>query len=93
MQLRLTPLLWSLLALISVTVGTIPRLAAADPDFERVIAPLLAARCLECHTGSQAKGSLDLSTLAGTVKGGESGAAILSGKPDDSVLWKRVRDD
>src|SRR5258708_4522469 len=41
-----------------------PARAAAGPaqvDFDRDIAPLLARRCLDCHSGSHPKGRLDLS--------------------------------
>lgn len=64
---------------------------AANPvDFDRAIAPILAGRCLECHSGAAAKGKLDLSAQKGFAKGGESGPAVAPGKPDDSLLWQRV---
>ncbi|QDU27773.1 Planctomycete cytochrome C [Anatilimnocola aggregata] len=66
-------------------------LSAADaPDFDRQIAPLLAGRCLDCHSGSESKGGLDLSTLQGATKGGESGPAIVPRKFSESQLWQRV---
>ena len=67
-------------------------LAAADvaPDFDRQIAPLLAGRCLDCHSGSEPKGKLDLSTAAGALRGGETGAAVVAGKAGESQLWDRV---
>jgi hypothetical protein len=79
------------MAMLVVLTGF--RLDAAVPDFERTVAPLLAARCLECHSGDDPKGGFDLSTQTGTAKGGESGVAILAGKAEDSALWQRVRDD
>jgi hypothetical protein len=69
------------------------RLDAAEPDFERTIAPLLAAKCLECHSGKDSKGGFDLSTEAGTAKGGDSGVVIVAGNAGESALWQRVRDD
>src|SRR6185436_2490637 len=50
----------------------------------------LAGRCLECHSGAEAKGKLDLSAGAKAVAGGESGAAIETGKPDASNLWQWI---
>ncbi|MHB8973981.1 MAG: DUF1553 domain-containing protein [Pirellulaceae bacterium] len=59
-------------------------------SFDRDVAPLLARRCLDCHNATTKKGGLDLSRAAGALAGGESGLAILPGKPDDSLLWERI---
>jgi len=56
----------------------------APPDFDRDVLPVLAGRCLECHSGDEAKGKLDLSTRKGAR------AALEPGKPGDSALWARV---
>jgi hypothetical protein len=64
----------------------------AAPDFERDIAPLIAKRCLECHNARDVRGGLDLTTQAGATKGGDSGAAFVAGKPDESQLLRRVTD-
>lgn len=64
--------------------------AAAVPDFERDVAPLIAKRCLECHNGRDAKGGLNLTSRAGLQAGGESGPALKAGDPDASVLMERV---
>ncbi|MFQ5732046.1 MAG: DUF1549 domain-containing protein, partial [Planctomycetaceae bacterium] len=74
----------------SVATGTTRETPASR--FDRSIAPLLGQRCLDCHSGSEPKGGLDLTRKATTLKGGESGAAVVPGKPDRSLLWKRVRD-
>src|SRR5687767_1609895 len=60
------------------------------PDFDRAVAPILANRCLPCHSGSTTRGGLDLSRLAGARAGGDSGKVLVPGKPDDSPLWQRV---
>lgn len=67
--------------------------ATASPDFAKDIAPLLAGKCLECHSGNAPEGGLDLSSKTGLFKGGESGSAILVNQPSDSLLWQRVSDD
>ncbi len=61
--------------------------------FERRIRPLLAAHCYECHShkADKVKGELHLDTRAGVRQGGESGPAIVPGKPDESLLIKAVR--
>jgi hypothetical protein len=78
----------------------LPSLAAAvapppdtGPDFDRVIAPLLARRCLDCHAGPSVKGKLDLASRRTTFAGGKSGPALVPGNPDQSYLWERVRDE
>ena len=61
--------------------------------FDETIAPILARRCLDCHSGAEPKGKLDLSKHAAAVRGGKSGPAIVAGKPDESVAWARVESD
>ena len=65
--------------------------AAGDaPDFDRDIAPILASRCLDCHSSAEKKGGLNLSQVDSATAGGDSGAAIVAGKPDESYLWQRI---
>ena len=59
--------------------------------FEQRIAPILVRNCVPCHNGSQSEGQLDLTTAKTAMKGGESGPAIVAGKPDESYLIERVR--
>ncbi|MES1213842.1 MAG: DUF1549 domain-containing protein, partial [Singulisphaera sp.] len=65
----------------------------AAQHFDNAIAPLLARRCLDCHNATDLKGGLDLSTAAATQKGGDSGAVIAAGSPDESPLWNRIEAD
>jgi hypothetical protein len=95
---------WITLALLAST----PALAADPPaqsvgpqspavdaaaQFDRVIAPLLAERCLGCHNASERKGKLDLSAMVPARAGGEHGPVIVPGNPDESLLWQRVDGD
>ena len=64
--------------------------AGDPPDFEREIAPILVTHCLDCHQPNKRSGELDLSTLAGLLKGGEQGRAIVPDKPADSLLLARL---
>ncbi|GAB4155740.1 MAG: DUF1553 domain-containing protein [Planctomycetaceae bacterium] len=67
-------------------------LFAANPgdkqpvDFQKEIAPLLEKHCLSCHAGKNAKGQLDLSRREKLLQGGDSGPAIVPGKPANSPL-------
>ncbi len=52
---------------------------------------VLEAHCVKCHGGEKTKGGLDLVTRAALLRGGESGAAVVPGKPDASLLIRQVR--
>ena len=70
-----------------------PAALAADtlaPSFAKDVRPLLEAKCVRCHGGKVKKADLDLSTPAAVLKGGESGPAVVPGKPDKSPLYERV---
>src|SRR5581483_11308223 len=70
---------------------------AAEPDrtprFEPDVLPILNAHCLQCHGGVHQKHGLDLRTLPAVLKGGESGPAVVPGKPEESLLWKKLSTD
>jgi Protein of unknown function (DUF1553)/Protein of unknown function (DUF1549)/Concanavalin A-like lectin/glucanases superfamily/Planctomycete cytochrome C len=63
---------------------------AADPDFDRQIAPILASRCLDCHNGAEKKGGLDLNQVKTAEAGGDSGKVLSPGKLSESLLWERI---
>jgi cytochrome c553 len=58
--------------------------------FARHVAPLFEHRCLKCHAGEKPKGGLDLTTQASLAAGGESGAAVVPGDPEQSLLYRLV---
>jgi len=64
---------------------------AQAPDFNREIAPLLSANCVECHRTDKMKGDLLLDTRANALKGGEGGASLVPGDPAKSLLLERVK--
>ena len=59
--------------------------------FEEKIRPLLINRCYECHSEKKQKGGLRLDSHAAWQKGGDSGAVIVPGNPETSLLIKAVR--
>ncbi|MBS0208979.1 MAG: DUF1553 domain-containing protein [Planctomycetes bacterium] len=73
---------------VSLAVSSVAH--AASVDFQKQIAPLLTEHCVACHNRSQLKGGLDLSTGATVLKGGQSGAALVPGKPRESYLLDMV---
>lgn len=58
--------------------------------FEHGIQPVLDARCVGCHNEAKTKGGLLMSTVAGLMKGGESGALWDTANPDVSLMLKRL---
>jgi len=61
--------------------------------FEKRVRPLLAAHCYSCHSAdaTMLKGGLRLDSRAGTLAGGDSGAAVIPGKSEDSLLVDAVQ--
>ena len=66
---------------------------ADDALFTQRVAPILEQHCVSCHHGAKPKGGLDLATAKGAATGGESGAAIVAGKPDESLLVEYISGD
>lgn len=69
--------------------------ASATPeleDFEKNIRPILVEHCYECHsaTSSKLKGGLRVDDRESLLKGGDTGPAIVPGKPESSLLLKAI---
>ncbi len=64
---------------------------AAIAHFESTVRPLLIDRCQRCHNADEAKSGLRVDSLAALVEGGDSGPAVVPGKPDESLLIEAVR--
>ena len=58
--------------------------------FENKIRPLLAAECYECHGEDKAKGGLRLDHIDLILEGGDTGPALVPGKPEESLLIEAV---
>ena len=52
------------------------------------IAELLENKCTGCHGSALAEKRLSLESVAGMLKGGKSGPAIVRGKADESLMFK-----
>ncbi len=84
MLFRPITLLAALLAL------ALPALSAERIDFDRQIHPILAERCVVCHSQEKRSGGLSLATLRDTLDGGRSGATLKPGSSAASLLIQRV---
>lgn len=84
------------LNLIAVLCIVSTQLSAADdvpasPMFSESVGPLLAKHCVSCHGPDVQEGNLSLDSLAGINAGGKSGAVVVPGKPDQSLLISAIR--
>lgn len=60
--------------------------------FEKKIRPLLVQNCYTCHSANtNARGGLRVDDFNGLLTGGNSGAALVPGNPEQSLLLKAVR--
>ncbi len=70
--------------------GAPSKTATAGVVTQHDVLPYLYTRCVTCHGRRNQEGGLDLRTVESILKGGESGPAVVPGKPEDSLLLKRV---
>ena len=91
--------MWLLALITSVNHGqaTDETLSPGDRAFfEKKIRPVLIKHCYECHSAEAAKAGdlasgLQLDTRMGMRRGGDSGPAVVPGKPDQSLLLAALR--
>jgi len=70
------------------------KLSAEDVEFfETKIRPALVKHCYECHSASAKDlgGKLLLDSRESMLKGGEAGAVLVAGKPDESLIIHALR--
>ena len=69
--------------------------ASIDPAevefFEREIRPILVEHCQSCHGAKKQEMSLRLDSAQGLLLGGDNGAVIVVGEPDESLLIEAIR--
>jgi hypothetical protein len=70
-----------------------PRDAAGIEFFEKKIRPVLVRHCAECHAADSKtlRGGLLVDSRGGLLAGGDSGPAVVPGKPDESLLLEALR--
>ncbi len=73
-----------------VVLAASSALAQAPSEFTTQIRPILERACWNCHGESLQLSGLDLSTRASALRGGDSGAAIVPGRAEESRFYRRV---
>ncbi|MCS6849902.1 MAG: DUF1553 domain-containing protein [Gemmataceae bacterium] len=84
---------------VALTLLWLPLTPAADGAptteqlrfFESKVRPILVEHCHQCHGPQKQRGGLRLDTRAGLLQGGDGGAVIVPGKPEQSRLIDAVR--
>src|SRR5580693_5959155 len=84
---------WSLLLLSPLCLRAADPTASQLQFFENKIRPILVNNCYKCHSrqAEKLKGNLSDEFRESLLKGGETGPAVVPGKPEDSLLIKAVR--
>ncbi len=62
-----------------------------EDHFENHVRPLLVKNCIHCHGQTKREAGLDLSSLDGVLRGGDSGPAMTVGKSDESLIVEALR--
>jgi hypothetical protein len=83
-------LVWTVLVVSSPADEPGPASAASAEFFETRVRPVLAERCQTCHGPEKQKGGLRLDSRAAVLRGGETGPAVIPGRPGESLLIEAV---
>ena len=73
-----------------VGLGLVSGEAEGKVEFVKDIQPILQKSCLECHGPEKPKGKLRLDSKEAAFKGGKDGVVIVSGKADQSEMYRRT---
>lgn len=71
---------------------TPPAKPGAEVVFAQV-APVFKEKCIICHGGVEPKGGLDLRSAKAALAGGDNGAGLKPGDPENSLIWQSIRDE
>ncbi len=64
--------------------------AERERFFEQSVRPLLVESCYSCHAAAKQKGGLRLDSIEAILKGGDTGPAVVPGKPAESLLVEAI---
>jgi len=71
--------------------GPSKALPTQDPNpYADRIQPILAKYCVACHSHDAPESNLKLLSLASMITGGDSGPALIPGKPSESLILRRI---
>jgi mono/diheme cytochrome c family protein len=75
------------------TSGSFAEESLGEAFFTQKVLPILQDNCFKCHShaSGKSKGGLMMDSAAAMLEGGETGPALVAGKPAESLLLKFVR--
>ncbi|MCA8997037.1 MAG: PSD1 domain-containing protein [Planctomycetaceae bacterium] len=82
--------IWRLSRFFFLLVLSPTAFGSQPPLFEKDVLPILVAKCGKCHSDTVRKGDLNLSTMAGVLRGGESGEPAVTEESEESMLWAMI---
>lgn len=59
-------------------------------NFEDHILPIFKNSCFDCHNPDKSKADYSLTTFEDAIKGGETGPAVVSKNPEESLLYRLI---
>ena len=74
----------------AVAVGASGAAVAEPVDYMKDVWPIFLSRCIECHGAESQKGDLRLDSPEAVQTGGEFGAIIKAGEPDNSSIIELI---
>jgi hypothetical protein len=78
-------------ALLAIPAHADVRPKESERFFIDHVKPLLNLRCASCHGPDKAEGGLRLDSREAALQGGDSGPAVVPGKPDKSLLLMAIK--
>ncbi len=83
----------SIVVCLAVLSRSSPIVAADEKAkfFQDKVFPILESRCFECHGDGDVEAELHLTSRKAILQGGESGAAMVPGDPDRSLIIQAMR--
>ncbi len=81
---------WALAVVAALPAGPASAQVGSAPDFAE-LAPLLAQRCVMCHSGDSAAAGLRLDSFESLRRGSARGPVIKAGDPAGSELIRRLK--
>ena len=65
--------------------------AAGEAFYESTVRPILRANCFACHSDKNVNSGLSVESRESLLKGGNRGAVVAPGKPEESLLLQAMR--
>ncbi|MFN9602834.1 MAG: c-type cytochrome domain-containing protein [Planctomycetota bacterium] len=89
-MLRSKPIPFRGLCTLVFAIFATPMGMGAPPTWNADIVPLLNRYCVGCHSRQEPEAELQMHSFAALRRGGVSGVAVVPGRPEESLVWRRM---